>query len=116
MPWLVLAMYSGFAGDQRFDLAVGFTRVTFVYLPLIALAALLAGVLNAAGRLAVPAAAPVLLNVVLIGAMVAADAMGCPVGQTLAWAVPVGHFQNVQWRNNKLNSINMSNIIKYKIF
>ncbi|MGA1268734.1 MAG: murein biosynthesis integral membrane protein MurJ [Gemmobacter sp.] len=100
MPWLVLAMYSGFAGDQRFDLAVGFTRVTFVYLPLIALAALLAGVLNAAGRLAVPAAAPVLLNVVLIGAMVAADAMGWPVGQTLAWAVPVAgvvQFALVWW-------------------
>ncbi|MFM1861918.1 MAG: murein biosynthesis integral rane protein MurJ [Pseudomonadota bacterium] len=100
MPWLVLAMYSGFAGDQRFDLAVGFTRVTFVYLPLIALAALLAGVLNAAGRLAVPAAAPVLLNVVLIGAMVAADAMGWPVGQTLAWAVPVAgvvQFALVSW-------------------
>jgi len=100
MPWLVLAMYSGFAGDQRFDLAVGFTRVTFVYLPLIALAALLAGVLNAAGRLAVPAAAPVLLNIVLIGAMVAADAMGWPVGQTLAWAVPVAgvvQFALVWW-------------------
>ena len=100
MPWLVLAMYSGFAGDQRFDLAVGFTRVTFVYLPLIALAALLAGVLNAAGRLAVPAAAPVLLNVVLIGAMVAADAMGWPVGQTLACAVPVAgvvQFALVWW-------------------
>jgi len=100
MPWLVLAMYSGFAGDGRFDLAVGFTRITFVYLPLIALAALLAGVLNAAGRLAVPAAAPVLLNVVLIGAMVAAERTGWPIGPTLAWAVPVAgvvQFAAVWW-------------------
>ena len=27
MPWLVLAMASGFAGDERFDLAVDFGRI-----------------------------------------------------------------------------------------
>ena len=29
MPWLVLAMASGFAGDERFDLAVVFGRIAF---------------------------------------------------------------------------------------
>ncbi|WP_425091348.1 murein biosynthesis integral membrane protein MurJ [Tropicimonas sp. S265A] len=66
MPWLVLAMASGFRGDVRFDLAVDFGRIVFVYILFISLAALLSGVLNATGRFAAAAAAPVLLNIILI--------------------------------------------------
>ncbi|RVT87111.1 murein biosynthesis integral membrane protein MurJ [Rhodobacteraceae bacterium CCMM004] len=73
MPWLVLAMASGFAGDVRFDLAVGFGRILFVYIFFISLAALLSGVLNAAGRFAAAAAAPVLLNVILIAMLFLAE-------------------------------------------
>ena len=32
MPWLVWAMAAGFVGDARFDLAVSFGRITFVYI------------------------------------------------------------------------------------
>ncbi|WP_424965078.1 murein biosynthesis integral membrane protein MurJ [Dinoroseobacter sp. S375] len=73
MPWLVLAMASGFAGDARLDLAVGFGRIVFVYILFISLAALLSGVLNATGRFAAAAAAPVLLNVVLITVLLIAQ-------------------------------------------
>ena len=89
MPWLVLAMASGFAADERFDLAVTFGRIAFPYILFISLAALLSGVLNATGRFAAAAGAPVLLNVVFIAAIVAAAARGWPMGLTLAWAVPV---------------------------
>ena len=89
MPWLVLAMASGFAADERFALATHFGRIAFPYILFISLAALLSGVLNAAGRFAAAAAAPVLLNVVFVCAMIAADAMGWPIGEALAWAVPV---------------------------
>ncbi len=73
MPWLVLAMASGFVGDARFDLAVFFGRIAFPYILFISLAALLSGVLNATGRFAAAAAAPVLLNIILIGAMLLAE-------------------------------------------
>jgi putative peptidoglycan lipid II flippase len=89
MPWLVLAMASGFAGDERFDLAVGFGRIAFPYILFISLAALLSGVLNAAGRFMAAAAAPVLLNVLFISAMILATKAGWPVGDALAWTVPV---------------------------
>ncbi len=69
MPWLVLAMASGFRGDVRFDLAVDFGRITFAYILFISLAALLSGVLNASGRFAAAAAAPVLLNIILVSAL-----------------------------------------------
>ena len=73
MPALVLAMASGFAGDARFDLAVDFGRIAFVYILFISLAALLSGVLNAGGHFAAAAAAPVLLNVILVAALVLAE-------------------------------------------
>ncbi|MFD3190450.1 murein biosynthesis integral membrane protein MurJ [Sedimentitalea sp. HM32M-2] len=73
MPWLVLAMASGFAGDQRFDLAVSYGRIAFAYILFISLAALLSGVLNATGRFAAAAAAPVLLNIILIGTLMLAE-------------------------------------------
>ncbi|MCY4302372.1 MAG: murein biosynthesis integral membrane protein MurJ [Aestuariivita sp.] len=74
MPWMVLAMASGFTGDIRFDLAVDYGRVIFIYVVFISLAALLAGILNANGLFAAAAAAPTLLNIILIGCMGAAFA------------------------------------------
>jgi putative peptidoglycan lipid II flippase len=89
MPWLVYAMASGYAGDERFALSVSYGRVAFPYILFIALAALCSGVLNAAGRFAAAAAAPVLLNVLFIAAMIVAGIMGWPIGDTLVWTVPV---------------------------
>ena len=89
MPWLVLAMASGFAGDARFDLAVDYGRVAFPYILFISLAALLSGVLNATGRFAAAAATPVLLNVVLVAALIWAARSGADIGRALAWGVPV---------------------------
>ncbi|MCT8161228.1 murein biosynthesis integral membrane protein MurJ [Pseudoruegeria sp. SHC-113] len=89
MPWLVLAMASGFLADERFDLAVHYGRIAFPYILFISLAALLSGVLNAAGRFVAAAAAPVLLNVLFIGAMVLAAQFGWPIGEAIVWTVPL---------------------------
>ncbi len=89
MPWLVWLMAPGFTGDSRFDLAVGFGRITFVYLCFISLFALLAGVLNAYGRFAEAGFVPVLMNLVFIAAMLLAGWQGWDMGKTLAWATPV---------------------------
>ncbi|MBM7068128.1 murein biosynthesis integral membrane protein MurJ [Actibacterium sp. 188UL27-1] len=89
MPWLVLALASGFWGDERFEMATDFGRVIFPYILLISLAALLSGVLNATGRFAAAAAAPVLLNITLVSAMLLADPLGWDFGWALSWAVPI---------------------------
>jgi putative peptidoglycan lipid II flippase len=89
MPWLIFALASGFAGEEEFGLSVEFGRIAFPYILFISLAALLSGMLNAAGRFAVAAAAPVLLNVLLIGAMTAAALMGGDVARALIWGIPV---------------------------
>ena len=88
MPALVLAMASGFAGDARYGVAVEYGRIAFPYILFISLAALLSGVLNATGRFAVAAAAPILLNVFFLIALAIAPRLGVPPGDALAWAIP----------------------------
>jgi putative peptidoglycan lipid II flippase len=89
MPFFVYAMASGFAGDARFDLAVLLGRIAFPYILFISLAALLSGVLNATGRFAAAAAAPILLNIILIASIAFAHFMGFDVALTMTWAVPI---------------------------
>ena len=87
MPVLVLSMNSGFLGDERFDMAVFFARICFPYVFFISLAALLSGVLNASGRFAAAAAAPVLLNVILIATIATAHYLDMDIGLALSWGV-----------------------------
>ncbi|MDX5401951.1 MAG: murein biosynthesis integral membrane protein MurJ [Rhodobacterales bacterium] len=89
MPWMIFALASGFAGQEQFALSVEFGRIVFPYILFISLAALLSGVLNATGRFAAAAAAPVLLNVILVGAMVGAATLGLDVTMALIWGIPV---------------------------
>ncbi|MTD98724.1 murein biosynthesis integral membrane protein MurJ [Paracoccus sp. YIM 132242] len=89
MPGLVWLMASGFAGDERFPLAVQYGRIMFPYILLISLASMISGVLNANGRFTAAAAAPVLLNLLFIAAMAVAWWQGWDVGLTLAWATPL---------------------------
>jgi putative peptidoglycan lipid II flippase len=67
-PLLVELIAPGFQADpEKFALAVRMTRITFPYLMFITLVTLHSGTLNAHGRFAVAAFAPVLLNVAIIG-------------------------------------------------
>ncbi len=90
MPLLVWAMAAGFGGDNRFDMAVVFGRIAFPYIVFVSLTALISGMLNALGRFAVAAAAPVLLNIVFIAVLVLAAYQGWDMGMALAWSVPLG--------------------------
>ncbi|MEM8655430.1 MAG: murein biosynthesis integral membrane protein MurJ [Pseudomonadota bacterium] len=83
MPALVWATAGGF-GPGRFDMTVNFGRIVFPYIFFMSLSALFSGVLNATGRFTAAAAAPVLLNVLVIGAMTLAWALG---GQVILWLV-----------------------------
>ena len=90
MPALVFAMASGFAGDERFDIAVTMGRICFPYILLISLTAMLSGVLNAVGRFAIASAAPVVLNIVFLIGFTLSITRGWDMGMTQAWSVPIG--------------------------
>src|SRR3546814_2337717 len=67
MPALMMVLAPGFADDpQRYGVAVQFARITFPYLMLMSLTALMGGVLNAVNRFGPFAAAPILFNLTLI--------------------------------------------------
>jgi putative peptidoglycan lipid II flippase len=89
MPWLIYGLASGFAGQEQFDLSVEFGRIAFPYILFISLAALLSGILNSLGRFAAAAAAPVLLNVLLVSVMVIAALTGGDIARALIWTIPV---------------------------
>lgn len=74
---------------DKFDLASDMLRLTFPYLLLISLTALVGSVLNSYGRFGAPAFTPVLLNVVLIGAAVLVSPLMDPPVLALAWGVMV---------------------------
>ncbi|MFA7588545.1 MAG: murein biosynthesis integral membrane protein MurJ [Novosphingobium sp.] len=70
MPGIVWLLASEFGSvPGKFDLSVALSRITFPYLGLISLVAMLSGLLNARSRFGPGAVAPVLLNIVLIGAI-----------------------------------------------
>ncbi len=78
MPWLMYVLAPGFSGTpEKFDLAVLLTRIAFPYLLCMSLVALLSGALNALGRFTMAAAAPILLNIVLILAILLAAGWVC---------------------------------------
>ncbi len=88
MPAVVTAIAPGFADEpERFALTVELARITFPYLLLMSLVALMGGVLNALDRFAPFAAAPVLFNLCLIAFLL----LGAPhlptPGHALAWGV-----------------------------
>ncbi|MCF8062527.1 MAG: murein biosynthesis integral membrane protein MurJ [Deltaproteobacteria bacterium] len=69
-PWIVRIQAWGFgAAGDRYELTVLLTRITFPYIFLISLVALFMGILNALRHFAAPAAAPIFLNVAIIGAV-----------------------------------------------
>ncbi len=72
--WLLASAYSEVPG--KFELTVELTRITFPYLLLVSLVSLLAGVLNSMSKFAAAAAAPILLNICLIIAVVSFGGTG----------------------------------------
>jgi len=72
MPW-IMGLFASDALENdwhTFDLAVLMARITFPYLALMSLATLFAAILNSMSRFAAAAAAPIMLNLCLIAALV----------------------------------------------
>ena len=96
--WLLASEYQDVPG--KFELSVLLSRLTFPYLALISLVAMLSGVLNARSRFAPGAFAPVLLNITLIAGILIGAWLRGPGGDdrivALALAVAVSAAGAVQ--------------------
>jgi len=92
MPVVIYLIAPGFKGEgEKFQLAVDLTRICFPYLLFMSLTALQSGVLNSLNRFTAAAAAPILLNLVMIAANVVAWYLGTgnseATGYIFAWGI-----------------------------
>jgi putative peptidoglycan lipid II flippase len=73
MPFVIRLLAPGFGPEnERFMMAVNLSRITFPYLLMMSISALLGGVLTVHGRFAPFAGAPLLFNLALIGLLLIA--------------------------------------------
>ena len=98
LTWL---MSLGFAKQhptpEQFNFAVHLSRITIPYLALISLASLLGGILNSVGKFWVNAAAPVLLNIAMVTALVFFHGDPFETAEAQAIAIPIGGALQLAW-------------------
>lgn len=92
MPLVIYVIAPGFTAEgERFQLAVDLTRICFPYLLFMSLTALQSGVLNSLNRFTAAAAAPILLNLVMIASNVVAWLLATgntpATGYIFAWGI-----------------------------
>lgn len=98
MPGFVWLMASGYASDpQKFDLTVELTRITFPYLMLISIVSLLSGILNSMSKFAAAAAAPILLNIAMMTAILLVHDAQIASARAIAVAVTVAGILQFVW-------------------
>jgi putative peptidoglycan lipid II flippase len=101
MPWLMYLLAGGYADDPaKYALSVLLTQVTFPYLLFMSLTALQGGILNSLHQFMHAAAAPILLNVVMIVALLIVGPFALPlegVAYALAWAMTVAGVGQFLW-------------------
>jgi putative peptidoglycan lipid II flippase len=97
-PWVMDVIAPGFSKTpERLEMAISFTRITFPYIFFISIAALLSGVLNSLDRFAAAAAAPIILNIIMIGAMLLFSYADLATGKALSWAVFLAGVLQLAW-------------------
>ena len=94
MPWLMFVIAPGFSQEaQKLQLTIDLTRICFPYLLFMSLTALQSGVLNSLNRFTAAAAAPILLNIVMIVSNIAAwffnTGDSAATGYIFAWGVSI---------------------------
>jgi len=107
-PWVIMVTAPGFADTaDKFALTTQLLKITFPYILLISLASLVGAILNTWNRFSVPAFAPTLLNVSMIGFALFAAPLFHPPVLALAWAVTVGGVLQLFYQLPHLKKIGM---------
>lgn len=98
MPWAMYGLAPGFdAVAGKVELATELSRITFPYLLFISLVSLQSGVLNSLGRFAAAAAAPILLNLTMIAALLGLAPLMETAGHALSWGLAAAGIIQLAW-------------------
>ena len=93
MPWFILLIAPGFKeNSDKLELTIYLTRITFPFLFFISLASFFAAVLNSHNKFALAAAAPIVLNIVLILTLLLTKYLGDNLVEYLAYGVTISGF------------------------
>ncbi len=90
MPVFVSLIAPGFVGDvKKVELAINLTRIIFPFLMFICLASFFSAILNSHNKFAAASAAPIILNLVLIGILFFGKSLGDKVVFYLSYGVSI---------------------------
>ena len=94
-PYLVYLIAPGFLESaEKFNLAVEFTRITFPFLLFVSISSFFSGILNSNNKFAAAAAAPIILNIILILSLI------------------ISYFFNLNFANKLSYGVTLSGIIQ----
>ncbi len=87
-PYLVYLIAPGFYDNSdKFNLAVEFTRITFPFLLFVSISSFFSAILNSNNRFAAAAAAPIILNVILIFSLLSSYSLNLNFAKQLSYGV-----------------------------
>ena len=90
MPLFVFLIAPGFEGDaQKMELVITLTRITFPFLFFISLASFFSAILNTHNKFAIASAAPIILNILLIGVLLFGKILNDQLVYYLSYAVTI---------------------------
>ena len=90
MPLFVFLIAPGFEGNfHKMELVITLTRITFPFLMFISLASFFSAILNSHNKFAVASAAPIILNILLIGVLIFGKVLDDQLVYYLSYAVTI---------------------------
>ena len=93
MPLFIKVIAPGFSvNSDKFDLAIILTRITFPFLFFISLASFFSAILNSHNKFGVAAAAPIILNIILIIILILDLGFGDQIVLQLSYGVSIAGF------------------------
>lgn len=108
MPYVVDFLAPGFADDEgKIALAVSLCRITFPFLLFISIVSFQAGILNSFEKFAAPAAAPIILNLVMIVSAFVFVPFSPTPAHGFAFGITVAGFLEILWLSYFLNRQNI---------
>lgn len=108
MPWVITVLAPGFVDDAgKIELATELSRITFPFLLFISIVSFQSGILNSLNKFAAPAAAPVILNLMMVASVLVFVPFSSTAAHGIALGVTVAGFIEILWLTYFLHKENI---------
>ena len=112
MPIFVSLIAPGFVeNNEKISLAINLTRITFPFLLFVSLSSFFGGILNSYNKFAVASAAPIILNLILIGILLLGKLLGDQLIYYLSYGVSIAGFLQMVFLYKFVHKFYSSNMI-----